>query len=211
MKEKIFEKCKKYITPSLLLVGIICIFAVDGVSADAKYASVSENEMLTMIRTAEDNKYKSERSEAIQNEMEANKIVYDGLTMVQLVAKLNKNLGSTLTGKGQLFAEYSLQKGIDPYLVVAIVLHETGCKYGCSGLTKKCNNVGGQKGTPSCGGTSYRSYPTIDEGIKGMIDNLYNNYYSQGLKTPEQINPKYAESTVWATRINSYISTIKAS
>lgn len=184
---------------------------ITSTNVNATFANTIENENLTMVRTAEDEKVMAERKEAIQIAIEESKVVFDGLTMEELVGKLDRNLGSTLTGKGKLFAEYSLERGIDPYLVVAIVLHETGCKYGCSTLTKQCNNVGGQKGSPSCNGGSYRSYPTIDDGIKGMIDNLFYNYYSQGLKTPEAINPKYAESTTWATKIRNYMNTIKAS
>ena len=46
-------------------------------------------------------------------------------------------------------------------------------------------------------------------GIKGFIDNLYKNYYSYGLTTPEQMNSKYAESTEWATKVNAYIEKIQ--
>lgn len=138
-------------------------------------------------------------------------IVYDGLTLTELSDKLNRSLNSTISGYGELFASYSLEKGVDPYLVVAIVLHETGCKWSCSTLVTACNNVGGQKGRPSCGGGSYMSYATLEDGIKGMIDNLYAGYISKGLTTPETIGPKYAASTSWAEKINSYIRSIKAS
>lgn len=137
-------------------------------------------------------------------------IVYDGMTMEELSAKLDRSLNSTLSGKGSLFANYALELGIDPYLSVAIVLHETGCKWDCSQLVKQCNNVGGQIGSPSCGTTGYKAYSTIDEGIKGFMDNLYYNYYAQGLTTPETINTKYASSNTWATKINNYIAMIKA-
>lgn len=107
-----------------------------------------------------------------------------------------------------LFADYSLQLGIDPYLAVAIVLHETGCNGGCSGLVTKCNNVGGQIGS-GCNG--YQYFNTLEEGIIGFLDNLYYNYYAYGLTTAESMNPKYAESPTWAEQVNSYVATIKAS
>lgn len=211
MKQDFKKLVKKIFKPTMYCLTFVGIAVITSASANATFASTIENENLTMVRTAEDEKTKALKQEAIQVAIEESKIVYDGLTMKELVAKLNRNLGSTLTGKGQLFAEYSLERGVDPYLAVAIVLHETGCKYGCSTLTKQCNNVGGQKGTPSCNGGSYRSYPTIDEGIKGMIDNLYYNYISEGFTTPEAINTKYAESTAWAGKINYYINSIRAS
>lgn len=141
--------------------------------------------------------------------IEEDPIVYDGLTYDELVDKINLSLHSTISNKGDLFVSYSLEVGVNPYLAVAIVLHETGCKWECSNLVKKCNNVGGQKGGPSCNGGSYKSYPSLDEGIKGYIDNLSKNYIQKGLLTPEQIGPKYAASKTWATKINKYIKEIK--
>ena len=136
-------------------------------------------------------------------------IVFDNMTMEELSAKLNRSLKSTVSNKGELFASYSIQRGVDPYLAVSIMLLETGCNWNCSGLVIKCNNVGGQKGSPNCSG-GYRSYPTLDEGIKGFIDNLADNYYAYGLTTPEAMNPKYAESNMWAVKVNNYISSVKA-
>ena len=137
-------------------------------------------------------------------------IVYDGMTMNELAAKLNRSLNSTISGKGELIASYSLERGVDPYLAVSIMLLETGCKWTCSYLTRVCNNVGGMKGSPGCGGGSYKQFATLDEGIKKFIDNLANNYYAYGLTTPEAMNKKYAESTTWAMKVNNYISQVKA-
>lgn len=137
-------------------------------------------------------------------------IVYDGLTMGELADKLNRSLKSTISGKGYLIASYSLQLGIDPYMATAIILHETGCNGTCSSLVRECNNVGGQKGGPSCGGGAYKAYPTLDDGIMGYLDNLYRNYYSYGLTTPETIGPKYAASTTWASQVNNYIALIRS-
>lgn len=137
-------------------------------------------------------------------------IVYDGLTMNQLADKLNRSLKSNISGKGYLIASYSLQLGIDPYMATAIILHETGCNGTCSSLVRECNNVGGQKGGPSCGGGAYKAYPTLDEGIMGYLDNLYRNYYAVGLTTVETIGPKYAASTTWASQVNNYIALIRS-
>ena len=138
-------------------------------------------------------------------------IIYEGLTLTELTDKLNKNLNSTLSNTGIYFANYYVKTGLDPYLALAIVLHETGCKWTCSTLVRECNNIGGMKGTPSCNGGSYMKYDTLEDGINGYLDMLYNNYYSQGLNTPELINPKYAASTTWSEKINNYINSIRAS
>ena len=144
------------------------------------------------------------------NTVPVDPIVYDGLTMGELADKLNRSLKSTISGKGYLIASYSLQLGIDPYMATAIILHETGCNGTCSSLVRECNNVGGQKGGPSCGGGSYKAYSTLDEGIMGYLDNLYRNYYAYGLTTPESIGPKYAASPTWASKVNNYIALIKS-
>ena len=161
--------------------------------------------------TLTDTEVKESNDENIADTIIENTIVFDGLTRDELVAKINRNLNSTLSGKGEIFVDYALELGLDPYLATAIVLHETGCSWECSRLVKACNNVGGQKGGPGCDGGSYKSYPTLEEGIKGYMDNLYNNFYSKGLTTPETINPKYAASSAWAGKINYYMQKIKAS
>lgn len=150
-----------------------------------------------------------EKEEIVLEEPKENPIVFDGMTIEQLSEKLNKSLYSTLSGYGSTFARLSLQYNMDPYLVVAISLQETGCKWGCSYLVKNCNNIGGMKGEPSCGG-SYRSFETLELGIQKYIENLYYNYYMVGLTTPETMNSKYAESTTWAEYVNEYIEEIKA-
>ena len=93
--------------------------------------------------------------------------VYDGKTLEELADLLNKSLNSTISGKGYLIASYSIEKNVDPYMATAIMLHETGCKWGCSRLVVECNNVGGQKGT-GCG--SYGYFNSLDEGIMAFID-----------------------------------------
>ncbi len=137
--------------------------------------------------------------------------VYDNLTIEELSAKLDRNLKSTIAGKGNLVATHALELGVDPYVATAIMLHETGCNWKCSNLVISCNNVGGQKGAPGCGGGSYKSYPTLDAGILGFIDNLHRNYYAKGLTTIESIGPKYAQSSTWVSKIYSYVEKIRAS
>ena len=143
--------------------------------------------------------------------IEASKIVYDGMTIEQLSEKLNHVLKNELSDKGMLFATHSLEIGVDPYVAVAIVLHETGCSYKCSSLALQCNNVGGMKTGLKCGNSAYGYFETLDSGIIAYIDNLYNNYYAVGLTTVEAINSKYASSSSWATKVNNYIAKIKAS
>lgn len=138
-------------------------------------------------------------------------IVYDGMTLEELGAKLDRSLKSTLSGYGKQFAELSMKYEVDPYVALAIVLHETGCNQGkCSTLTSQCNNIGGMKGNPGCGGGSYQRFSTLEEGMEAFIQNLSKNYYQVGLTTVEQIGKKYAEGKTWSTKVKSYINKIKA-
>ena len=190
---------------SLALLDIIIIILVvvvknTTVIIESKRSNVSAANILVNGGESLDN-YKN------QEIMNQPKIVYDNMTLEQLSQKLDNSLNSTMSGKGNLIASYALEKGVDPYMATAIILLETGCNHSCSTLVITCNNVGGQKGQ-GCG--AYRSYPTLDDGIRGFIDNLSNNYISKGLTTPETIGPKYAASGMWSTKVNNYINLIKA-
>lgn len=138
--------------------------------------------------------------------LEEPSVVYDNKTLEQLAEQINKSLNSDLSGKGYLYASYSLEKGVDPYLAVAISLEETGCTWECSNLVKSCNNVGGMKGS-GCGAYGY--FNTLDDGIRAFIDNISRNYVAYGLTTAELMNPKYAENPNWASNVNAYIERIK--
>ncbi|MBP3800336.1 MAG: glucosaminidase domain-containing protein [Bacilli bacterium] len=179
------------------------VFALKEESNETNTEAVTNNSNIRKMSTVIQEKREVAPSKLLRIE------VYDGLTMEELAAKLNRNLGNAaLADKGELVASYSLSKGVDPYVATAIMIHETG--RGTSRMIRTCNNVAGQKGTPSCMG-SYKGYDTIDDGIRGAIDNLYRNYYAVGLNTVEKIGPKYAESNTWVSKINNYIAKIKNS
>ena len=131
--------------------------------------------------------------------------VYEGMTMEELSEKINKSLGGILAGHGDVIASHSIEIGVDPYIATAIMIHETG--NGTSNIANNCFNFGGQKGY-GCG--AYKRYSSVEEGLKGIIDNLYKNYYAYGLTTVETIAPRYAESSAWPAKINWYIGQIKA-
>lgn len=174
--------------------------------------NIKINENVAVIEQKKEEQIATKKEETVEKPVVDNPIVYDELTMDELVEKLNRNMSSNISGMGNVYASYALEIGIDPYLALAITLHETGCNgtSGCSKLVRECNNVGGQKGSPSCNGGSYKKYDTLEEGIKGYMDNIKKNYYDYGLTTPESMNKKYAESTTWAEKVNKYIDKIKA-
>lgn len=138
-------------------------------------------------------------------------IIHDGLTLTELTDKLNRSLNGYLKNTGYFFANYTKSTGMDPYLSVAIVLLETGCKWTCSYLTTACNNIGGLKGGNSCNGGAYSKYDTLDAGIQGYLGIIYNNYYLKGMTTPETMASTYAASPTWSMKVNKYIDEIKNS
>lgn len=180
-------------------------------------SNVEKDDVQKLLSSVNDTE-KLEKPENLDSTIELQKdanltkriIVYDGMTMIELSDKLNRSLKSTIAGKGELIASYSLERGVDPYIAVGIMLLETGCNGTCSALVRECNNVGGMKGSPGCDGGSYKTFASLDDGIRSFIDNLADNYYAYGLTTPETMNSKYAESSTWAMKVNNYISSIRA-
>ena len=133
---------------------------------------------------------------------------YEGESVEEIAGKLDKYLKGKLKDKGTYITEYSISVGIDPYLAASVMLLESGCYWGCSKITRECNNVAGNKGTPSCNGTSYKKLDTIEEGMNFSMDVL-SNYYKKGLNTPELINPRYAADKNWYKKVNKYIKKLK--
>ena len=68
---------------------------------------------------------------------------FNGESADEIAAKLNKHLKGVLKNKGEFIVEYSMSIGMDPYLASAVMLHETGCTWNCSYLSRVCNNVAG--------------------------------------------------------------------
>ena len=207
MKEKRYVNAIIGLGVSIFLLGASTIGNTPKI--DVLEPSKEDNTFTSSIKTT--HKSLIEKSEEIMISGQQIKLaagvstVYDDMTMEQLAEKLNRNLNSTLTGKGYLIASYSLQQGVDPYLALAIMLHETGCAWSCSSLTQINHNVGGMRGS-----NGYLYFATIDEGIKAFIDNLSRNYIRYGLTTAETMNSKYAENPNGHVAVNQYIERIKA-
>ena len=197
---------KKILLALFFVIDCLLVTLIFKANNNSKVSLESQNTNMKSVA----NKYEilNKKIDLVEEEVveEQPVIVYDNLTYDELVAKLNNNLNDDLAGKGAVIASKSLELGVDPYMVTAIMLQETGCKWTCSQLVKACNNVGGQKGS-GCGSYSY--FNTLDEGIEAMISNIYYNYYTKGMTTPETINPVYAESQTWSYNVNRYIDEIR--
>ncbi len=215
---------------SLVVVGSACLleyitYQEKPIAETKHHETVTLKDMLEARTMIKEDQVQEEKSILVQDVMETEEpiedvvvpvtepVVFEGMTLNQLGEKLNHSLNSTISGYGPLIASKAVELGMDPYLSVAIILHETGCKWNCSYLVQACHNVGGQKGGPSCNGGAFKSYPTMEEGIIGYMDNLYNNYYAQGLTSAEAIAQKYVGTSDWPSwveKVNNYISSIRA-
>ena len=187
-----------------LLIVVICICGDKVIKRpEATIAQVTVQEQSTEQKDMED--------ESVVEEIEEESLYY-GLTYSALVEQINRSLNSSVSGYGELFVSKSLELGVDPYLAVAIMLHETGCMWDCSNLVKKCNNVGGMKSGTYCTGSSYGKFDTLEDGIIAYIENLYNNYISKGLNTPELMQRKYTgySNSTWSSKVTNYIDIIKS-
>lgn len=201
------------LTPEKLSSGLVDN-EIKVIEVDTQKQTIEEDKTQAIEQSEEKSTNASENTSTQQEEIPTTEpvpvtppIVYDGLTLDELASKLERSMKNELSGKGYLYASYSLEKGVDPYLALAISLEETGCNWNCSNLVKSCNNVGGMIGS-GCGGFS--AWPTLDDGIRAFIDNIARNYVAYGLTTAETMNPKYAENPAWATNVNRYISSIQS-
>lgn len=99
------------------------------------------------------------------------------------------NLGGVLSNSGDSFTKYANKYGIDPTLLAAISMWETG--NGKSDMARDKNNVGGMYDSKN---KTFYTYGSLDEGIEAMARNLAKNYINQGLTEIPQIGKKYAPS-----------------
>lgn len=94
-----------------------------------------------------------------------------------------------LKGKGDVFAKAGQKYGIDPALLVAISIHETG--NGTSPAARNKFNLGGMM-DPKSNWSKLMTFDSVDAGIDAMARNLKRNYLDQGITSIKGIGNKYA-------------------
>ncbi|WP_066388321.1 glucosaminidase domain-containing protein [Neobacillus mesonae] len=98
---------------------------------------------------------------------------------------LNPYLKGVLQDTGHFFAEAGEKYQINPALLAAISIHETG--NGTSNAARFKYNVAGMMGK-----NGLKSYDSIRDSIFDMARNLRQNYLNQGKQSIAQIGAKYA-------------------
>ncbi len=104
-------------------------------------------------------------------------------------ASLNRHLGGVFAGRGQAFVDAAQRHGLDPNLLAAIAIHETG--NGTSNAVRNHNNPGGLM-DPRTRWSTLQRFSSLDAGIDAMARNLKRGYINQGLTSIPQIGRKYA-------------------
>ncbi|XKE94942.1 glucosaminidase domain-containing protein [Metaplanococcus flavidus] len=99
--------------------------------------------------------------------------------------KLENTLGGKLSGTSAHFINAGKKYDLDPNLLSAIAIHETG--NGTSRAANEKNNIAGMMGK-----NGLRSYDSVEESIFDMARNLRQNYLNQGKTTVAAIGAKYA-------------------
>ncbi len=99
--------------------------------------------------------------------------------------KLENTLGGKLSGTSAHFINAGKKYDLDPNLLSAIAIHETG--NGTSRAANEKNNIAGMMGK-----NGLRSYDSVEESIFDMARNLRQNYLNQGKSTVAEIGAKYA-------------------
>ncbi len=132
------------------------------------------------------NKTLKQTQNELNKQHEETQLVY---SEVNDMLKQNKSLMKLNTYSAEeLIRVVAKKEGIDPCLAVAISRLETA-NY-TSDIFKQNHNVGGMKK-----GDTWLHYDSLIEGVNAYILCLKEEYYDKGLKTPEQIQPKYCPNS----------------
>lgn len=99
--------------------------------------------------------------------------------------KLDNTLDGKLSGTAAHFINAGKKYDLDPNLLSAIAIHETG--NGSSRAVNDKNNVAGMMGK-----NGLRSYASVEDSIFDMARNLRQNYLNEGKDTIAKIGAKYA-------------------
>lgn len=126
---------------------------------------------------------------------------------------LDSHLKGVLQNTGRHFSEAGEKYGINPALLAAISIHETG--NGTSNAARFKFNVAGMMGK-----NGLKTYSSIQESIFDMARNLRQNYIDKGKLTIAQIGAKYAPigadndpnqlNNHWVTGVQRYYDTLTA-
>lgn len=104
---------------------------------------------------------------------------------INKVKRINQFLQNGLSNKGNVIVNAGIQHNVNPYLMTAIIKHETGD--GTSKVFKVRNNVAGIM----TNGMTYKQYNSIDDSIYSLAKILSEFYIAEGRVDIEAIGAKF--------------------
>lgn len=117
--------------------------------------------------------------------------------------QLDKVLGGKLAGMGATFLKYANMYKVNPAIVAAISMHETG--NGTSRLAREQNNFFGMRKKDG----SWMKFSSPEEGIRRGISNIARNYVNKGKKSLNSMVGVYAEGGGnWVPEISKFYNKI---
>ena len=144
-----------------------------------------------------------------ENEIENNHLndkEFNGETIEKIGEKIEKVFAKTdLEGMGEYVSRASVTKGVNPYLVGAIILESTNCKNECTVLFKQCHNVFEKKGKPGCFGGTYQEYENVNDGINALALDISYKYSDVEMQLPYKIFSSFGKNETWAYKVNKYM------
>ena len=135
---------------------------------------------------------------------------FNGESIEEIGEKIDNYCKKTpLEGHGEYIARASIMKGVNPYLIGAMVLESSKCKTDCSVIFKECNNVSGIKGRPGCFGGAYKYYSNIDDSINEMVNNISKEFYTKEMQMPYKMYKELGVNSSWAFKVSNYMERLK--
>ncbi len=193
---------KGFIFILLLVFDFLLMYGIN----EANVLMFNNNFMIYLAKKDEPENPTEENKE----EQEVVDTSFNGESIEEIGKKIDNYTKKTpLEGYGEYIAKVSITKGVNPYLIGAIILESTRCKTECVTIFRECNNVSGIKGSPGCFGGMYRNYDSINDSISDLVNSISKDFYTQEMQAPYKMYKPYGKNSAWAFKINNYMDGIK--
>lgn len=193
---------KWFIFLILILFNVLLLYGIN----QANVLMFNNNFMIYLNKEDKPQETKEEEKEE-ETVVDTN---FNGESIEQIGKRFDNYVKKTpLEGFGEYIAKSSIAKGVNPYLIGAIILESSRCKTECSVIFKECNNVSGMKGSPGCFGGSYRVYDSINDAITDVVNDIGKTFYTKEMQSPYKMYKDYGKNSSWAFKVSNYMDAIK--
>jgi len=196
---------KGFVFVILVLFNLLLMYGINR----ANVLMFNNNFMIYLNKKDEPIKPKEEEKQEEQEEKPVD-TKFNGESIEQIGKKFDNYTKKTpLEGYGEYLAKTSIAKGVNPYLIGAIILESSRCKTDCSVIFKECNNASGAKGDPGCFGGVYKSYGSINDSISDIVGSISKQFYTQDMQSPYKMYKDLGKSSAWALKVSNFMEGLK--